>query len=79
VEELIRAKINDGQLDGCPLTLGELALIKESFSKTLHSMMHSRIDVPKPEDKGNATRRGSSVDGDPQPDGRFSSFVDRSN
>jgi len=51
VEELTRAKINDGQLDGCPLTLCELALIKESFSKTLHSMMHSRIGFPKPEEK----------------------------
>ena len=79
VDELIRAKINDGQLDVCPLTLGELALIKESFSKTLHSMMHSRIDFPKPEEKSNATRRGSNSDGDPQMDGRFSTSVERSN
>lgn len=52
VEDLVRAKINDGQLDECPLTLGELADVKESFAKTLRSMLHSRIDYQKPpEDK----------------------------
>jgi cyclic-di-AMP phosphodiesterase PgpH len=56
VEELVRAKIQDGQLDLCPLTLGELALVKESFAKTLRSMMHSRIDFPKQEDKAPSTR-----------------------
>jgi len=79
VEELTRAKINDGQLDGCPLTLGELALIKESFSKTLHSMMHSRIDFPKAEEKNGATRRGSSMSSDPHAEGRLSSITERSN
>jgi hypothetical protein len=73
VEELVRAKINDGQLDVCPLTLGELALIKESFSKTLHSMMHSRIDFPKQEEKNGATRHGTSTERDSQADSRFSS------
>ena len=77
VEELTRAKINDGQLDGCPLTLCELALIKESFSKTLHSMMHSRIGFPKPEEKNGATKRGSSMSGDPKSDGRFFSITER--
>ncbi len=52
VEELVRAKMNDGQLDECPLTLGELAEVKASFAKTLRSMLHSRIDYQKPpEDK----------------------------
>jgi len=77
VEELTRAKINDGQLDGCPLTLCELALIKESFSKTLHSMMHSRIGFPKPEEKNNATKRGPSMSRDSKSDGRFSSITER--
>jgi putative nucleotidyltransferase with HDIG domain len=80
VEELVRAKINDGQLDGCPLTLGELALIKASFSKTLHSMMHSRIDFPKPEEKNGGTRRGSSMSGrDPNAEGRLSTVTERAN
>ncbi len=58
VEELVRAKINDGQLDGCPLTLRELALVKESFAKTLRSMLHSRIDYQKPEER--TTSKGAS-------------------
>lgn len=79
VEELTRAKINDGQLDGCPLTLGELALIKASFSKTLHSMMHSRIDFPKPEEKNGSTRRGSDNSRDARADSRLSMVTERAN
>jgi len=47
VEDLVRTKINDGQLDDCPLTLRELAILKDSFCTTLRSMLHSRIDYPK--------------------------------
>lgn len=62
VEELVRAKINDGQLDECPLTLGELAAVKDSFAKTLRSMLHSRIDYQKPpEDQNGGTKRSSSL------------------
>lgn len=55
VEDLVRTKINDGQLDECPLTLRELAIVKDTFTGTLRSMMHSRIDYPK--DDGSATKR----------------------
>jgi cyclic-di-AMP phosphodiesterase PgpH len=58
VDDLVRAKINDGQLDDCPLTLRELALVKDSFTGTLRSMLHSRIDYPK--DDSSATKRGNS-------------------
>jgi len=58
VDELVRAKINDGQLDNCPLTLRELAIVKDSFSGTLRSMLHSRIDYPKgDEQSASATKR----------------------
>jgi cyclic-di-AMP phosphodiesterase PgpH len=50
VEDLVRAKINDSQLDDCPLTIRELAIVKESFASTLRSMLHSRIDYPKDKD-----------------------------
>jgi len=56
VDELIRAKINDGQLDDCPLTLRELAIVKDSFAATLRSMLHSRIDYPKDESAGTGKR-----------------------
>jgi putative nucleotidyltransferase with HDIG domain len=51
VDDLVRQKIQDGQLDDCPLTLRELAIIRESFANTLRSMLHSRIDYPKDDDQ----------------------------
>lgn len=51
VDDLVYAKINDGQLDDCPLTLRELVAVKDSFSSTLRSMLHSRIDYPKEGDR----------------------------
>ncbi len=61
VEDLIRAKINDGQLDDCPLTLRELAIVRDSFAGTLRSMLHSRIDYPK--DESAAASKRSAGDG----------------
>ena len=52
------AIINDGQLDDCPLTLRELAIVKDTFSTTLRSMLHSRIDYPKDDERpSTATKR----------------------
>ena len=55
IEDLVHARIQDGQLDDCPLTLQELAIIKESFSNTLRSMLHSRIDYPKDDERPSST------------------------
>lgn len=61
IEELVRNKISTGQLDDCPMTLGELALVKESFAATLRSMLHARIDYPKDDERSpNVPRRGDS-------------------
>jgi putative nucleotidyltransferase with HDIG domain len=57
VEDLVRARIHDGQLDDCPLTLRELAIVKDSFATTLRSMLHSRIDYPKEDERPSATAR----------------------
>lgn len=62
VEDIVSQKIQDGQLDACPLTLRELATIKDSFSTTLRSMLHSRIDYPKDEDRSRVTHRGAAPD-----------------
>ena len=51
IEELVRAKMNDGQLDDCPLTLRELAIVKDSFAATLRSMLHARIDYPREDER----------------------------
>lgn len=62
VEELVRAKINDGQLDDCALTLRELALVKESFTNTLRSMLHSRISYPKDEERSSMALKRAAND-----------------
>ncbi|MCX8495313.1 MAG: HDIG domain-containing protein [Akkermansiaceae bacterium] len=59
VDDLVRTKINDGQLNDCPLTLRELSLVKDSFAATLRSMLHSRIDYPK-DDGSNPGKRPSA-------------------
>ncbi len=47
VNDIVTKRILEGQLDESGLTLNELSRVKESFSSTLRSMMHSRIDYPK--------------------------------
>jgi len=47
IDEIVHNKIKDGHLDNCPLTFKELNTIKATFSKTLRSMLHSRISYPK--------------------------------
>jgi len=47
IDDIIQAKIEDGQLDLCPLTFQELHQIRGSFSFTLLNMLHARIEYPK--------------------------------
>lgn len=47
VDDIVRNRLLDHQLDECDLTLAELNEVKASFVKTLMSMMHSRIKYPK--------------------------------
>lgn len=46
IEKIFRSKLEDGQLDECPITLEEIARIKTSFAFTLLSMLHSRVAYP---------------------------------
>ncbi len=62
VDDLVSQKIQDGQLDDCPLTLRELAIIRQSFAGTLRSMLHSRIDYPKDDEaKSSITPRRAAA------------------
>ncbi|MFC7337219.1 HD family phosphohydrolase [Haloferula chungangensis] len=51
VDDIVASRINDGQLDECLLTVRDLSRVKDVFCKTLRSMLHSRIDYPKDDDK----------------------------
>ncbi len=46
IEQLIHGKIEDKQLDECPLTFQELGAIRESFVAALVSQYHGRISYP---------------------------------
>ncbi|MDZ7672097.1 MAG: HDIG domain-containing protein [Halanaerobiales bacterium] len=46
VKELIREKLNDGQLDESSLTLNELDQIADSFVQILTGIYHKRIEYP---------------------------------
>lgn len=60
VEELIdrifKDRIEDGQLDSCPLTFQELAQIRKSFIYTVLNMLHARIEYPKSDDEEKSTQ-----------------------
>lgn len=47
VDDIVKNRINDGQLDRCQLSLADLATVKKSFCKTLRNMLHNRIEYPK--------------------------------
>lgn len=49
IDKIFRDRIEDGQLDDCPLTFQELNKIRESFVYTLLNMLHSRVEYPKEE------------------------------
>jgi len=59
IDDIVSKRIQDGQLDDCPLSMREVSMIKQSFAKTLRSMLHSRIDYPK-DDNGDK-KNGSSL------------------
>ncbi len=46
VNNIIKDKLNDGQLNDCDLTLKDLEMIRKSFLKTLNSIYHQRIEYP---------------------------------
>lgn len=51
VNEIIREKLNDGQLDLCGLTMAEVTAIRRSFIFSLNNMLHGRVAYPKAGDK----------------------------
>lgn len=50
VDRIVEDKISSGQLDEAPLTLGEIAAIKEQFVKVIAGMHHQRLDYPATQD-----------------------------
>ncbi|NOU35403.1 MAG: HDIG domain-containing protein [Kiritimatiellaceae bacterium] len=53
INDIFDARLRDGQLDECTLTLAELNKIKQSFVFSLTSMLHGRVAYPKDENRSN--------------------------
>ena len=47
VNKIVKGKMNDGQLDECPITVKQLSKIKSSFVFTMLNMLHSRVEYQK--------------------------------
>lgn len=60
VSEIIRARLDDGQMDACPLTLAEINRIKRSFVFTLTNMLHGRVPYPKDENRSKQQPRAAA-------------------
>lgn len=59
VNDIVMGRLVDGQLDNSGLTMGEIKRLVKSFSSTLRSMMHTRIDYPK--DEGGVSKDSDRV------------------
>ncbi len=61
VNGIIETRIEEHQLDECPLTLAEIHRAGESFRFTLLNMLHARIAYPKREEAATESREEKSV------------------
>ena len=61
IDKVVGGKVADGQLDEAPLTLGEIARVKEQFVKILGGLVHRRIEYPETK---HITEGGRPVAGD---------------
>jgi putative nucleotidyltransferase with HDIG domain len=64
VDDIVRSRWIDGQLDDCTLTLRELTKVRDSFANTLRSMMHSRISYTKTEEIADRKTGGGKSTGE---------------
>jgi putative nucleotidyltransferase with HDIG domain len=51
IDELVKKRIDEGELEECPLTLKDLKKIREAFLGVLVGISHTRVKYPAPEKK----------------------------
>lgn len=56
VRKIVQGKLKDGQLDQCNLTLNDIEIIIQSFTKVLTGIYHDRIEYPDIEEETEATK-----------------------
>jgi len=62
IGDIFSARLRDGQLDECNLTLRELDTIKQSFIFSLTNMLHGRIAYPKDENESDKQSENGSAE-----------------
>ncbi len=60
INELVRKRFEEGELDECPLTLKDLTNIKFAFLGVMVGVYHSRVKYPEPIQKKPRHRRGEA-------------------
>ena len=66
VDSIFRARIEEGQLDGCALTFADLNHIKETFLSILGGIYHFRVKYPD-QDRVTGEQSAPSESGPPEP------------
>ena len=61
IEDIVRARLKDGQLDESALTMRDLHAIRESFAKTLRTSLHRRIPYPEAKEAKESKIRADNV------------------
>lgn len=64
IDEMFKNRLEDGQLDECPLTFKELEQIRNSFTYTVLNMLHARIEYPKENEKPEAAESSQTTPSD---------------
>ena len=78
MEDIVRSRYEEGQLDNTDLTFSDLTRIKESFLSVLSGIYHRRIEYPdqptasaESEKSPDGSREEESLDGIPEPAGEL--------
>jgi hypothetical protein len=69
IERLTRGRLEEGQFDESPITIGELVQVKEEFARVLIGMYHRRIDYPGSETAPSAPAGAAGADAEADGDG----------
>jgi hypothetical protein len=61
VDDVVKRRVEEGELDECPLTLQDITKVKEAFVNVLVGIYHTRVKYPDVEPRKRARRPSSST------------------
>ena len=68
VDNIIKTRLDDGQLNECDLTLAEIGKIKEAILPILIGMYHVRVEYPDDTEENKSDKKAKDTEVE-QPDG----------